>query len=258
MAKEILESVKSDNARPYERDGFITGLNVFSTEEIDGFRQQFDELERRVGKEKCQAGIQDGHLREEFIWKMTTDSRVLDAMAEVMGEDILLLGCHFFCKYPDPSATIHVAWHQDVTYWGLQPRIAHTAWVAIDDSDIENGCMRVLKGSHAGGILTHGTSDREGNLLSINQSIAETEMDLDSAVDFVLKAGQMSIHHGRLVHSSNPNTSQRRRCGLVIRFVPPSVKQVEENSAGHYWQAMLVRGKDPFHHFPQITSPFLN
>ena len=258
MESEILETQKSDLASRYEGDGFVAGLDVFSREEMESYRRQFDDLEGYLGKEQCQTGIQDGHLQEEFIWKLATDARVLNSVAETMGEDILLLGSHFFCKYPDPRATYYVAWHQDVTYWGLQPPVAHTAWVAIDDSNIGNGCMRVLRGSHTDSILTNGTADREGNLLSINQSIPDTELNQDSAVDLILKSGQMSIHHGQLVHSSNPNTSDLRRCGLVVRFVPPSVKQVEKNSVGKHWKAILVRGRDPFRHFPHITSPFLN
>ena len=259
MSREILKAELSDDlANRYERDGFVTGLDAFSPQEIAGHCREFDDLERRLGREKCQIGIQDGHFREKFIWKLATNSQVLDSVAQIMGTDILLLGTHFFCKYLDRSATYYVAWHQDVTYWGLQPQIAHTAWLAIDDSDVENGCMRVLRGSHRGAIRPHGTASRTGNLLSINQAIREEELDLGRAVDLVLKAGQMSIHHGQLVHSSNPNTSDRRRCGLVVRFVPPWVKQVQKNSVGNNWEAILVRGEDSFHHFPHIAPPFLH
>ncbi|MDP6040460.1 MAG: phytanoyl-CoA dioxygenase family protein, partial [Candidatus Latescibacteria bacterium] len=191
----------------YEEQGFVTGIDVFSESEINGFRTSFDALEAREGKEKCQVGLQARHFDEEFIWQLATDRRILDVMQAVMGDDLMLLSTHFFCKYPDPESTAFVAWHQDITYWGLEPPVAHTAWIAIDDADVENGCMRFIPGSHKNGIAVHDKSSREGNLLSINQEIPDEYVDDSQAVDIVLKAGQMSVHDGQLFHASNPNRS---------------------------------------------------
>ena len=155
----------------------------------------------------------------------------------------MLLATHFFCKYGPREK--FVAWHQDVTYWGLEPPDAVTAWYAIDDSDIGNGCMQVIPGSHQRGIQEHGTSEQEGNLLSINQEVPVTEAEAETAVDLVLKAGEMSIHHGQIIHGSLPNHSTRRRCGLTIRYIPPSVKQAEDNSLKRPWKPILLRGEDP-------------
>ncbi|MEC7842388.1 MAG: phytanoyl-CoA dioxygenase family protein, partial [Candidatus Latescibacterota bacterium] len=173
-------------SRDYTENGYVTALDLFSQDEIAAYRQCFDALEAREGKENCQIGLQARHFGEEFIWRMASDSRIIDLIASVMGEDILLLGTHFFCKYPDPDGEKFVAWHQDVTYWGLEPPEAHTAWIAIDDSDVENGCMQIIPGSHKDGIVTHATSDREGNLLSINQEIPDEYVDRSNAADIEL------------------------------------------------------------------------
>ena len=124
----------SDLAAAYERDGYVTRLDIFSADEIAAFRAAFDELESREGREKCQIGLQNRHFDEEFIWRMATDGRVVDAIQACMGADVMLLATHFFCKYPDPEAKKFVAWHQDITYWGLEPPEAHTAWIAVDDA----------------------------------------------------------------------------------------------------------------------------
>ena len=118
-----------------------------------------------------------------------------------------------------------MAWHQDVTYWGLEPPRAITAWIAIDDADVENGCMSVIPGSHRLGVLEHGKSGRTGNLLSINQEVPEDLVDEVRAVSMPLRAGQMSLHDGMLLHGSHPNRSSRRRCGLAVRFTTPDVRQ---------------------------------
>ena len=128
----------------YETDGVLPRIDVFSRNEIAAFRAQFDTLEAREGRDVCQVGLQSRHFDEEFIWRLSTDARLLDVMEQAMGKDILLLATHFFCKYPGKDQKHFVAWHQDVTYWGLKPPLAHTAWIAIDDSDAENGCMRVI------------------------------------------------------------------------------------------------------------------
>ena len=248
--------MRQDAVQTYAEQGFLTPLNLFSESEIGHFRACFDELEAREGREMCQIGLQARHLDEEFIWQMATDSRILDAMQQLMGEDIMLLSTHFFCKYPDPGATKFVAWHQDVTYWGLQPPEAQTVWVAVDDSDAENGCMRVIPGSHKHGIATHGKSTKVGNLLSINQEIPDELVDTSQAFDLELKAGQISIHDGQLYHASNPNISDRRRCGLTLRYIAPHVGQVELNSLGTRYPTILLRGEDRYNNFPAQKMPF--
>ena len=249
-------SVTEDIGRTYAEDGVLPCIDIFNESEIQAFRDAFDELEAEEGRENCQIGLQARHMDREFIWQLSADPGVLDVMEQVMGTDILLLSTHFFCKYPDSSGTHFVAWHQDVTYWGLEPPTAHTAWIAIDDSDVENGCMRVIPGSHRDGIALHSKSEHEGNLLSINQEIPDELVDTSRAIDLELKAGQMSVHDGQLFHASMPNTSQRRRCGLTVRFIPPEAKQTEANSVGTLWQPILVRGEDRFKHFPETVAPF--
>ena len=246
----------SDLAAAYRRDGYVSPIDIFATAEIDAFRAQFDELEAREGQEKAQIGLQGRHMSEAFIWRMAADARVVDAVHACMGDDVMLLSTHFFCKYPDPDAKSFVAWHQDITYWGLEPPVAHTAWIAVDDADLENGCMQVIPGSHRDGIVTHGTSTKGQNLLSISQEIPDELVDRSRAVPIELKAGQASIHHGQLFHASQPNTSQRRRCGLTVRFIPPEARQVKENSVGVQWRPILLRGEDRHHHYPETAPPF--
>ena len=177
-------------------------------------------------------------------------------MQKLMGADLMLLGSHFFCKYPVESAEHFVAWHQDVTYWGLKPPEAHTAWIAVDDSDLENGCMRVIPGSHKMGLSPHSESEAEGNLLSINQEIPLDQIREEDAQDLCLKAGQVSVHGGLLVHSSSPNRSTRCRCGLTVRYVKPEIQQTELNSHQAHWSPVLLRGQDTFRHFPEKAHPF--
>ena len=248
----VLDSVKPT----YEEQGFASPVDVFSDSEIGFYRDAFNALEEREGKEKCQVGLQSRHFEEEFIWQLATDKRVVDVIQAIMGDDVMLLSTHFFCKYGEPEGKRFVAWHQDITYWGLTPPIAHTAWIAIDDADVENGCMRFIPGSQKKGVVLHDKSQREGNLLSINQEIPDELVDDRFAVDVILRAGQMSVHDGQLFHASNPNRSNRRRCALTVRYIPPHVKQAALNSHKQSWQPIVLRGEDRFGHFPETGKPF--
>ena len=243
-------------AAEYSEKGIVSPVDVFSSDEITAYRAKFDELEQRMGKEKCQIGLIDFHFKESFVWEMATAPKLIETMRNLIGEDILLLATHFFCKYPEKDAKAYVAWHQDVTYWGLDPAEAHTAWIAVDDADVENGSMLVLPGSHQNGLLTHGVSESNDNLLSINQAIPDELIDAGSTVQLSLKAGQMSVHDGMLAHSSMPNASDRRRCGLTVRFITPKVKCVSTPSYTKGYSPILVSGQDTFQHFPKTEAPF--
>jgi ectoine hydroxylase-related dioxygenase (phytanoyl-CoA dioxygenase family) len=116
--------------------------------------------------------------------------------------------------------------------------------------------MRAIPGTHAAGIREHGKSGRSGNLLSINQEVPVTKAEEARAMDMPLRAGQISLHHGALIHGSNPNRSDRRRCGLTLRYIPASVRQTAGNSYGKRYAAILVRGEDRYQHFESRERPF--
>ncbi|HZO87899.1 MAG TPA: phytanoyl-CoA dioxygenase family protein [Chthonomonadaceae bacterium] len=238
----------------YQREGFLSGIRVVEEAEAARYRALFDELEAREGREKAQIGLLDRHFDQPFIWELATRPEVLDCVESLIGPNILLLATHFFCKYGQDAK--FVAWHQDVTYWGLEPPSALTVWYAVDDSDCENGCMRVLPGTHCGGVREHGKAQAQGNLLSINQEVPVTPEEENRATDLILRAGEVSIHDGALIHGSLPNRSHRRRCGLTLRYVPTSVRPVALNSMGKTWHAVLVRGEDREKHFGERAQPF--
>lgn len=257
-------SLNLQQVQAYKDQGFLNALDVVTAASADDYRSKFDALEAKVGQEKAQIGLVDYHFEEEFIWELATQAIILDSVEALIGPNVLLLATHFFCKYGEgpldagstKEDTKFVAWHQDTRYWGLEPPLAITAWYAVDDSDLENGCMRVISGTHHKGLVEHGKAEQGGNLLSINQEVPVTAEQEASAVDLILKAGQMSLHDGYLIHGSLPNQSYRRRCGLTLRYVPTWIKQTEDNSMGSRWRAVLVRGENKEQNFDAVAAPF--
>ena len=236
----------------YQTDGYLSGLRIVEEQEAARFRDAFNRLEEQEGREKARIGLLDYHFEHPFLLEIATHPKILDCMASLLGPNLLLLATHFFCKYGQDEK--FVAWHQDATYWGLIPPCTATAWFAVDASDEENGCMRVIAGTHLSGLREHGTAAQTGNLLSINQEAAVTKEEEQRVVLLPLKAGEISIHDGALIHGSLPNRSARRRCGLTLRYVPTSVQPDRDNSKGRGWRPVLVRGEDREQHFGIIPA----
>jgi len=154
-------------------------------------------------------------LAREFFG-FVTHPQLLDLVEPLIGPDIILWASAVFCK---PATTgLEVPWHQDGQYWPIRPRATVTAWIALDDVDRGNGCMRVIPGSHRMGEFSHAVSDRED--LVLNNVLDDPRIDLASARDIELEAGQVSLHDVELVHGSQPNTSGRRRAGFAVRYMP--------------------------------------
>jgi non-haem Fe2+, alpha-ketoglutarate-dependent halogenase len=238
----------------FDRDGYLLGIPILSLAEVSHINDQYDRLKELVRSRSNKGRITNQHLLDPEFYALATRKNVLDLVELAIGPDILLISTGFFDK-PPGSASEFVAWHQDTTYWGLNPPFAVTVWIALDDSDVENGCMRVIPGTHRNGLLPHSVSKQPGNILAHDQEIPAQYLDQSKAVDFVLKAGQASLHHGELVHGSNPNRSTRRRCGMTIRFTRPDVKPVRGGEFPFSEKPILVRGEDRYGHFSSGSVP---
>lgn len=150
---------------------------------------------------------------------LATDPEIVELVSGVIGEDVILWGCHVFCK--PAGQGFETPWHQDGHYWPIRPLANCTVWVALEASSVENGCLRVIPRSHVGGVLhPHLHEDRED--LTLNQRMAAGSFDEAEAVDLELEPGQMSMHDVYMIHGAKPNTSDRRRTGVALRYMPAS------------------------------------
>ncbi len=242
------ETLTVAQVEAYNRDGFVSPVPIFSKAEIDEIRSYFDELLARV----IAAGgdsysISTAHRKYGRVYDLLTDSRIVACVKDLLGENVIGWGSHFFCKMPHDGKS--VAWHQDASYWPLTPTKAVTVWLAIDDADRENGCMRFIAGSHRFGHMTYRPSEAsEHNVL--NQTIDHPEQ-YGHPVDNVLSAGEISLHSDLLLHGSEANESDRRRCGLTLRYCAADVH------AGLGWngKGVIVSGTDHGGHWANPPRP---
>ncbi|MCZ7566085.1 MAG: phytanoyl-CoA dioxygenase family protein [Burkholderiales bacterium] len=234
-------------AEQYRRDGYYFPARVMTREDAAGYRRALEDFERARGGPIQSNWRHKVHLLFTWANEIVRHPRILDAVEDLIGPDIICWTTNFFIKEPgDPG---FVSWHQDSTYWGLEPPDVVTAWLALSDAPVASGAMKFLPGSHLLDQVPHRDTFHQHNLLTRGQEIA-VEVDEAQAVDVPLAAGEISLHHVRLVHGSKPNTTADRRIGLAIRYVPTYVRQVKVRDS-----AMLVRGVDRHGHFDPEPSP---
>lgn len=234
--------------RDYVGHGFLPRLPVLPEAEAAALLGRLEAIERAEGGRLSAASNQKPHLLFPFLAELVRDARILDAVEGVLGPDILCWASGFFAKNPQDGKRI--SWHQDSTYWGLSAPDICTAWLALTPSTPESGCMRVVPGSHTTDQLPHRDTFAADNLLSRGQEIA-VAVDEAEAVDLVLAPGEMSLHHVRLIHGSEPNRAGHRRVGLAIRYIPTRLRQ----TMGSDDSATLVRGSDRYGHFQPEPRP---
>jgi len=237
-----------DQVQQFNRDGYVKGIRVYSESEITAIRQYFDQLLAKVVAAGGDSySISSAHLRYGKVWDIVTNARIVACVKDLLGENVVGWGSHFFCKMPGDGKS--VAWHQDSSYWPLTPSKAVTVWLAVDDADVENACMRFVSGSHHFGAMTFRPSDpSEHNVL--NQTIENVEQ-YGHFVDDCLKAGEISLHSDLLLHGSEANASSRRRCGLTLRYAPVDVHAYMDWNQKGVW----VSGSDPSGHWSNRARP---
>ena len=240
----------------FNRHGFISPLQGFSEEIIKKQQQYFDKLLQQISdasekgdnhfggvdkRDSVQYSLNCYHTKLRGIWETMYAEPLLRAVRDLLGNDVVAWATHYFCKLPGDGKA--VSFHQDASYWGLTPAKTVTVWLALDDTDEDNGAMQFLPGSHKVGHIPWKESSEESVL---NQQIKDISM-FDKPFSNNLKAGEYSLHSSLLVHGSPKNQSSRRRCGLTIRYAPqdvvplsPSYSKMSYFVSGHitapHWQ----------------------
>jgi hypothetical protein len=231
--------LSADQIAFYNQEGYITPLDVFSPAEAEDNRAYFDRLLDQVA-DRGAYSINCYQARCRGIWDLCTEPRLLDLVQDLIGPNIVCWASHFFCKMPHDDKL--VPWHQDASYWKLSPARTVTIWQAIDDADENNSAMRFIPRTHNQGHLDRLEIDKGERASVLHLETAGADR-MGEPISNNLKAGQASLHADMLVHGSRPNLSDRRRCGLTIRYCPPEVGFVDDKWAKSV-EAIICRGTD--------------
>lgn len=220
----------------YRRDGYVVARNVIDRELVEQGRSHIDWLlQKNPGTRPEQ--LHNDLMQDDPFWvRLVADDRLLDLAEMFIGPNIALFASHYIAKRPFDGQA--VLWHQDGGFWPLEPMEVVTLWLSLDEVDAENGCLRVIPGTHELGLQAKHERKDVDNVLG-------EEMDLDQvdeskAVDVELQPGDVEIHHPNLIHGSHANTSSRWRRGLTIRYIPTSTRILSDEP---FPSAFLLRGE---------------
>jgi Phytanoyl-CoA dioxygenase (PhyH) len=239
--------LSTDQVAAYRDRGFHFPIDALNSSEVAEFRRKLEYYEAQSGGPIKAEMRHRSHVL--FIWidQIIRHPKILDAVEDLLGPNILCWNTSFFIKEArDPG---FVSWHQDATYWGLSSSDVATTWIAISPANKISGCMKFIAGTHQSQVR-HEDTFNKNNLLTRGQEIA-VEVDEAEATYVELEPGQASLHHVLLFHGSEPNRSNDRRIGLAIRYIPTHLRQ----AVGARDWATLVRGKDEYHNFLPAHVP---
>ena len=241
-----MTNLSSNQLKQYNDEGYIAPINILSTEEAIEARKEIELIEKKIPNEINKKGRYNVHLISPKLDAIVHNSKILDIVESIIGKNILVCGTTLFIKNPKQEG--FVSYHQDAKYIGLEPHNWVTAWVAITDSYEENGCMRMWPKSHLE-IRDHNEKFNEGNLLTRGQTVEGVPISEIKSVE--LRAGQMSLHHPRIVHGSGINNSNDRRIGFVIQsYIGTNVKQILGKNS-----VQVARGTDHYNYHMKINRP---
>lgn len=238
-----------EQIRFYNENGYVMPIRIFDDQEIAEHRRYFDRLLEKHTREGGDSySLRRMQVYCQPLWDIITNPKILDCVEDILGPNIVAWGSQYFCKLPGDGKP--VSWHQDASYWPLTPAHTVTLWLAIDDADRENGCMEVIPKTHTLGHLEFDMSGADENSV-LPQKIKGIEQ-YGAPVCFELKAGEISLHADMLVHGSEPNNSNRRRCGLTVRYAAADVHSLDD---GWNKNSILCRGTDPEGHWANKPRP---
>jgi hypothetical protein len=233
-------SLSPGQVQAYERDGFVFPVDVLTNQEVNEFRGELKAWEQARGSLIDFPEKSKSYLLFNWADQLVHHPKILDAVQDLIGPDILVYHSTLFLKEANTPA--YVRWHQDSTYFYLQPHLHVTAWVALSDASVQAGCMRVLPGSHRWGALEHDDKPEPMNMIRRGQGISD-RFDQETGTMMPVSAGQMSLHHTDLVHASGANDSADRRIGYAISYIPAHVRPVGDIRPS----ALCVRGRTHGH-----------
>ncbi|NQV60532.1 MAG: phytanoyl-CoA dioxygenase family protein [Alphaproteobacteria bacterium] len=240
MGKRLTES----QVKQYGDDGYVHPVAVLNAAEVRAARAEIEAFEARTGKTLDYPEKSKSYLLFDWADRLVRHGAILDAVEDLIGPDIMVYHTTMWIK--DPHTPQYILWHQDGTYFYLDPALHVTAWVALSEASVASGCMHVVPGSHKLGQLEHQDDPGKNNLILRGQAIFG-RFDDEAGVPMVLQTGEMSLHHTNLVHCSHPNESGDRRMGFGISYIPAHVRDVGSPAGS----AMLVRGRDHGHFVPE-------
>ncbi len=234
------QKTKATLQKNFDREGIYFPIDILTTEEVEYYKNSFLEQEAFIGDKADRTSFAMLHHFFPWAYKLVMHPKIISVVKAILGENILVHGSTLFHKSPNDQK--FVSWHQDSYNMHLNSYDYITAWVALADSTIENGCLRLIPETHKH-LYEHYLNPTKNNLLGRGTTVDVSTME-DRILDVELKAGQMSLHHVNTIHGSNANVSGIRRMGFAIRYIADTVSQ-----RSYHHPLLIAAGTDNYGHY---------
>ena len=242
-----MPTLTSRQINQYNKNGYIAPINILSLKEVNNILEEIKYIEKKWPNRICGLERNNIHYISPIFDQVVHHSKLLDAVKNIIGQNILIAGTVLFIKEPDKKG--FVSWHQDGKYQGFKPFNCVTAWLALTNVNEKNGCMRMWPGSHTKKIKQHKDTFEKNNLLTRGQTIKNVPVNKTKAI--ILKPGQLSLHHPLTVHGSGLNKSNSKRIGFVIQsYIGTNVDQIMGKT-----YVQQAKGKDQFKFHKHTKRP---
>ncbi len=229
----------------YNKEGYlIYNQPVLPEQTFQGLKDCFERILAVLPSNERPEAMDVPHFLHPELLQWAFDKDILALVEPIVGPDIALFSTHFICK-PQGNGK-RVPWHEDSAYWKgqIDPMEVVTVWLALDPSTIVNGCMNVIPRSHRGPNKGYSDYDQVDPATCVfSTEITRTQREDHRQVSVELQPNQCSLHDARIMHGSEANTSDIRRCGWTLRFASSACKFNEEKFGGAH-QVYLAKGRD--------------
>ena len=243
-AEQTNTALSAEEMDQFRTQGFLGPFALCSPEEMGATRPAIEAVLESEPPDHRQK-VHNRHLDHRLIWDLATDPEIIGRMQCLYGDDLLMWRTNFFVKEPGAK---EIPWHQDHNYWPLEPPIIASAWIAIDESTVENSCLQVIPGSHRR-TLPHVRATEDMGFAEMGDL---DYLDLSQAVDLEMRPGEFILFNERTVHHSESNRSRKRRIGLAVRVVVPIVSVLKYDAPEH--ALVQISGRDPMG-FNKVVDP---
>lgn len=204
----------------FDRQGYVVLPQLFSENEVRVLKDEARAVLANKGADKV--GVYVGMSIASSMFKAAAAKpELVAALTEVIGDSVVFLSDKIVFK--NASTDFGSPWHQDYPYWEGSHKFS--VWIALDDATPENGCLRIVPGSHLLGAVRHGGDASDG--MGFGNRLGKEEIKESEIADLHAAKGDAIIFHDLLFHSSYSNTSGKDRWALISTYKDGTLEDPE-------------------------------
>jgi ectoine hydroxylase-related dioxygenase (phytanoyl-CoA dioxygenase family) len=241
-------SLRQEECEFFRSNGYLGPFAAVSADEMAAIRAHIDTDLLNIDGPNPKTRLQSRHMDSSVIARLATHPAIIERMNSLYGPDLIMWATNFFNKEPGGK---EIPWHQDLSYWPLEPLLNISAWIAIDKVDVENSCVQIIPGSHKAVYR----SVKSPESMAFPSMTDPTSVDTSKLVNMELEPGEFFLFNEKLLHHSEPNRSDRRRMGMSVRVTLPIVDIKQDGLPLHPGHCCILASGNDYMGLNRLMEP---